>query len=462
MIYWIVAFGANINTLPEIILPFMPHILLLGAGRSATVLISYLFSQAAVLGWRVTVADLTVNHLSLPDSPLLRAIPLNIEDENLLTEQVQTADLVISMLPAQFHLVIARLCLKHKKNLLTASYITPELAELHQAAQAAGLLFLMEAGLDPGLDHLSAMALLNNIRQEGGQVISFKSFTGGLISPESDNNPWHYKFTWNPRNVVLAGQGVAKYLENGRYKFIPYHQLFNRTERLTILTLGQFDGYANRNALLYQERYGLQDVQTLMRGTLRRSGYCQAWHLLVQLGLTDDGYRLPESQILTYRQFLESYLPPTPQDWLTRVACYLNIPAGNAALALLEWLDFPAEPIGLNQATPAQVLEKLLLQKWALQPQDKDMVVMQHLVTYTLNGEKKERTSSLVVLGDDQQKTAMAKTVGLPLGMAAKLILQGKINLTGVVIPTQPAFYEPILAELKTYGISFTEVERNS
>ena len=440
-----------------------PNVLLLGAGRSATVLISYLFRQANISGWQVTVADLEVTHVPIPDQEHVRIISLNIQEEAPLTAEVQQADLVISMLPAFFHPVIARLCLKLRKNLITASYVTPELKQLHQEAKTAGLSFLMESGLDPGIDHMSAMALLNNIRRKGGKIISYKSYTGGLVAPESDTNPWHYKFTWNPRNVVLAGQGTAKYLEDGQYKFIPYHQLFNRTEPLTIFNMGEFDGYANRDSLLYQEPYGLQEVQTLIRGTLRRRGYCQAWHLLVQLGLTDDSYLLPESQELTYREFLESYLPATPikeTDWLSRVANYLNIPPESEALKLLHWLEFAEEPIGLNQATPAQVLEKLLLQKWQLEPQDKDMVVMQHLVTYELNGKRKELTSSLVVLGEDQSQTAMAKTVGLPVGIAAKLILEGKIKRTGIVIPTHPDIYEPILSELKTYGITFIETER--
>ncbi|GEO03050.1 saccharopine dehydrogenase [Adhaeribacter aerolatus] len=441
----------------------MPHIVVLGAGRSATILISYLFQQAGILGWRVTVADLFVNHLTPPDQDHLRIIPLNIQDEDQLILEVKAADLIISMLPAFWHPKIARLCVQYRKNLITASYVRPELKELHQAAKEANLLFLMEAGLDPGIDHMSAMAILNNIRQKGGKIMSYKSYTGGLVSPESDNNPWHYKFTWNPRNVVLAGQGTAKYLEDGCHKFIPYHQLFNRAESLEIPDLGAFDGYANRDSLLYQEPYGLREVQTLIRGTLRRRGYCQAWHLLVQLGLTDDAYQLPESRHLTYRQFLESYLPAAPPlqtSWLARIASYLNIAPDNEALSLLEYLEFPEEPIALEQATPAQVLEKLLLQKWQLEPHDKDMVVMQHLITYVLNGETKELTSSLVVRGEDQTNTAMAKTVGLPVGMAAKLILEGKLKHTGIVIPTHPDIYEPILHELKIYGIYFTEEER--
>lgn len=440
----------------------MPHILLLGAGRSATVLISYLFTQALTQGWQVTVADLSVAHVPQPENKQLRVISLNIQDDVQVTAEIAGAGLIISLLPAALHPVVARLCLKLRKNLITASYVTPELRALHQEAKAAGLLFLMESGLDPGIDHLSAMALLNKIRGAGGKILSFKSYTGGLISPESDTNPWHYKFTWNPRNVVLAGQGTAKYIEDGRYKFIPYHQLFHRTEPLEVQSLGAFDGYANRDSLLYQEPYGLQHVPTLIRGTLRRRGYCQAWHLLVQLGLTDDNYLVPETEKLTYRGFILSYLPAAPEpnpDWVTQVADYLNIPPDNEALALLEWLEFPEEPVGLAQATPAQVLEKLLLQKWHLHPEDKDMVVMQHLVTYELRGRQKQISSSLVVRGENSSHTAMAKTVGLPVGIAAQLILQGKIKEKGVVIPTQPAFYEPMLAELETYGITFLEEE---
>jgi len=441
----------------------MKSILLLGGGRSASVLIFYLQEQAALHGWHLTIADSNVDHISsinLPD--YVRLLPLQLQEEDLVRVEIEKADLVISMLPAVFHPVVANWCLRLKRNLITASYVAPEIKDLAAAVQEAGLLFVMEAGLDPGIDHMSALAIIKKIKEKGGQLQAFKSYTGGLIAPESDTNPWHYKFTWNPRNVVLAGQGTAKYLEAGQHKYIPYHQLFNHTEELTIHPLGAFDGYANRDSLLYREPYDLPEIQTLIRGTLRRKGFCQAWQQLVLLGLTDDSYTLQNTAEWTYRQFIQAYLPATPhpgQPWYERLATYLQLPLESEGLEKIKWLEFPEEAIGLINATPAQVLEKLLTRKWQLSLHDKDMVVMQHIFEYTLGAEKRKLTSSLVVLGEDSQRTAMAKTVGLPVGIIAKLILQNKLNLRGVIIPTLPAIYDPVLAELEQYGVTFVEEE---
>lgn len=441
----------------------MRNILLLGAGLSAATLIQYLTKQAAQCGWLLTIADLSVDHLKEAALPaFIKLKVLNIQQEDEVKTELEKVDLVISMLPAGFHPAVARLCLSLKKHLVTASYVSPEIREMDAAAKKAGLLFMMEAGLDPGIDHMSAMAIIQKIKNKGGEIAAFKSYTGGLIAPESDNNPWHYKFTWNPRNVVLAGQGTAKYLENNTCKYIPYHQLFNRTELLTIPALGEFDGYVNRNSLLYREPYGLQNIPTIIRGTLRRRGFCQGWHQLVQLGLTDATYTIRNSAGLTYRQFLESYLPASKPDknWLIRLAEYLHINPGSKEMALLEWLGFEEELIDLENATPAQILEKLLTQKWQLAPYDKDMVVMQHIFEYKLGDEKRRLTSSLVVIGEDAQQTAMAKTVGLPVGIITKLILQKQLNYAGVLIPTLADIYEPVLEELANYGITFIEEDR--
>ena len=441
----------------------MKNILLLGAGRSASVLISYLQEQAALHDWQLTIADSNLDHISSTNLPsYVRLSPLQLQDEDLVRAEIEKADLVISMLPALFHPVVANKCLRLKKNLITASYVAPEIKALTTAVEEAGLLFVMEAGLDPGIDHMSAMAIIKKIKAKGGQLQAFKSYTGGLIAPESDTNPWHYKFTWNPRNVVLAGQGTAKYLEAGQHKYIPYHQLFRRTEELTVHPLGAFDGYANRDSLQYREPYDIPEIPTLIRGTLRRKGFCEAWQQLVLLGLTDDSYPLQNTADWTYRQFIQAYLPATQnagQPWYEQLATYLQLPLGSEAIEKIKWLEFPEEPIGIVNATPAQVLEKLLTQKWRLGPQDKDMVVMQHIFEYKLGIEKRILTSSLVVLGEDSQRTAMAKTVGLPVGIIAKLILQNKLNLRGVIIPTVPAIYEPVLAELEQYGVTFVEEE---
>ncbi|RNI31183.1 saccharopine dehydrogenase family protein [Rufibacter latericius] len=442
----------------------MKKILLLGAGRSATVLIHYLLSNAKTFGWHLSIGDVSVHHLEalLQGNTQARAFVFDVQDEAQRRAEIGGADVVISMLPAMFHPLVAETCLALGKHLVTASYVPPQIKELHPQVAAKGLTFLMECGLDPGIDHLSAMRLIHQIQQKGGTITSFKSFTGGLMAPESDNNPWHYKFTWNPRNVVLAGQGTAKYIENGTYKYIPYPQLFRRTETFQVDGFGAFDGYANRDSLSYREPYGLQGIPTMLRGTLRRPGYCQAWQVLVQLGLTDDSYFLEDPAHLTYRDLVESCLPAadTGKSLKERVAAYIGLAADSEELRLVEWTGlFDDLPIGLEKATPAQALEKLLVPKWKLNAGDKDMIVMLHQFEYELQGEKRNLTSSLVVLGDDEVHTAMAKTVGLPLGIAVKLLLQGKIQAKGVVVPLQPDLYEPILEELEQHGVCFTERE---
>ncbi|WP_181305740.1 saccharopine dehydrogenase family protein [Rufibacter sp. XAAS-G3-1] len=443
----------------------MKKILLLGAGRSATVLIDYLLANAPVYGWQISIGDVAVDHLAskLRQSAQVRTFTFDVQNEAQRNEEIGRADVVISMLPALFHPLVAQGCLRQGKHLVTASYVPPHIRELHEEAQAKGLTFLMECGLDPGIDHLSAMRLIHQIQRQGGNITSFKSFTGGLMAPESDNNPWHYKFTWNPRNVVLAGQGTAKYIENGTYKYIPYPQLFGRTESFQVDGFGDFDGYANRDSLSYREPYGLQHIPTMLRGTLRRPGYCQAWQVLVQLGLTDDSYTLEDSGRMTYRALVESFLPAThPGASLKeRVAASVGLAPESEELRLVEWTGlFDEVPIGLENATPAQALERLLVQKWKLSPGDKDMIVMLHQFEYELNGARRKLTSSLVVLGDDEVHTAMAKTVGLPLGIATKLLLEGKLSATGVVVPLHPDLYEPILEELEQFGICFTEREQ--
>ncbi|MFD2248096.1 saccharopine dehydrogenase family protein [Pontibacter ruber] len=444
----------------------MKKILLLGAGRSASSLIQYLLQHAPYEGWQITIGDINVDHLqaTIADLEFAKAIVFDVHNEAQRAEEVRNADLVISLLPAIFHIEVARECMAQEKHLITASYVTPAFLDLHEEAQAKNLTILMESGLDPGIDHMSAMAVIRHIKEQGGEIVSFKSYTGGLVAPESDNNPWNYKFSWNPRNVVLAGQGTAKYIKNGEYKYIPYHQLFRRTDELYVEGYGHFDGYANRDSLSYREPYGLLNIPTMLRGTLRRKGYCTAWDVFVQLGMTDDSYDLEGVEQMTYRSFLEAFLPPASnevQSLQQRLSSYLNLPVDGDVIAKLEWLGlFSDTPVDLLAATPAQVLEKLLVSKWKLEPGDKDMIVMQHLFEYELSGEQRELSSSLVVIGEDSVQTAMAKTVGLPVAILAKLLLQGKINHRGVVIPIHPELYEPVLEELKHYGIDFVEQER--
>jgi saccharopine dehydrogenase-like NADP-dependent oxidoreductase len=365
------------------------------------------------------------------------------------------------MLPAHLHIEVAKDCILLKKNIVTASYISDAMKELDEEAKKNDLIFMNEIGLDPGIDHMSAMKIIDEIKDKGGKLLLFESFCGGLVAPDSDDNLWNYKFTWAPRNVVLAGQGgAAKFIQEGKYKYIPYHKLFRRTEFLEVEGYGRFEGYANRDSLKYRSIYGLENVLTMYRGTIRRVGFSKAWNMFVQLGMTDDSYIIDNSETISYRDFINLFLPYSPTDSVeikTRMS--LGIEQDDIMWDKLLELDLfnPNKIVGLKNATPAQILEKILADKWALQPNDKDMIVMYHKFGYELDGKQFQIDSKMVCLGDDQIYTAMAKTVGLPVAMATLLILNKKITTPGVQLPTQKEVYMPILNELETLGVVFNE-----
>ncbi len=443
----------------------MNRILVLGAGRSATSLISYLLEEASSKNWTITVADYA---LQLAEEKVNghangKAVAFNINKENERGELISQNDVVISMLPAHFHPVVAEACLKHEKHLLTASYVSDELRGLDDKAREKGLLFLNECGLDPGIDHMSAKKVIDHIRVEKGlKLRAFESFTGGLLAPDaSDDNPWEYGFTWNPRNVVLAGQGTVKFMQEGRFKYIPYHKLFRRTELIHIPNHGYFEGYANRDSLMYMEVYELEGIETLYRGTLRRPGFCIGWDVFVQLGATDDSYQMDGVAEMTHRQFINSFLSYNPNDSVElKLAHYLGLDVDGPEMHKLRWLGlFDEEPVGLLKGSPAQVLEHILKKKWTISPDQKDQIVMWHLFDYIEGGQTKRIRSAMVATGENAVDTAMSKTVGLPLGIATKLLMEGKIEARGVQIPITAEFYNPILAELETLGFEFVEEE---
>ncbi len=442
----------------------MKKILIIGAGRSSSALIKYLADNSSLNNWSLTVTDRDQDLIDerLEGMANSRGLVFDALNDEERRAQIQNHDLIISMLPARFHIHVVRDCIDLKKDVITPSYVSDEIKALSKEASDAGIMILNEMGLDPGLDHMSAMKIIDEIKSRGGEIKSFKSFTGGLIAPESDNNPWNYKFTWNPRNVVLAGQGGAvQYIRNGRYKYIPYSQLFKRIEKINIEGYGKFDGYANRDSLKYRSIYNLEDIPTIYRGTLRRSGYCRAWDALVQLGMTDDTYKLEDSENMTFRDFTNSFLSYHPTDSVELKLRYvLRLEPEDEVFDKLNWLGlFEKKKIGIANASPAQVMQHLLEQKWALEDGDKDMIVMWHQFKYALNGLEKEIQSSLVCIGDDEVYTGMAKTVGLPLAIAAKHIVNKEIDLNGVHLPTSSAIYNPILKELEEMGIRFLEKE---
>lgn len=441
----------------------MRSVLIIGAGRSASSLINYLLKKSDTENLHLVVADLSLALAEKKTQKHPNATPIALDIFNTKERQtaIEKASIVISMLPAHLHIEIAKDCILFKKHLVTASYISDAMQALDQEVKKNNLIFMNEIGLDPGIDHMSAMKVIDEIRSKGGKMLLFESFCGGLVAPESDNNLWNYKFTWAPRNVVLAGQGgAAKFIQEGTYKYIPYSALFRRTEFLEVEGYGKFEAYSNRDSLKYRSVYGLDDVLTLYRGTIRRVGFSRAWNMFVQLGMTDDSYILEGSENMSYRQFINSFLPYHPTDSVEiKTRLILKIDQDDIMWDKLLELDLfnPDKKVNLPNATPAQILEKILTDSWALEPEDKDMIVMYHKFGYELNGEKKQIDSKMVCIGDDQTYTAMAKTVGLPVAMATLLILNGKITTPGVQLPIKKEVYEPILKELEEYGVIFNE-----
>lgn len=443
----------------------MKNIFVIGAGLSASSMLRYFTQNAEKENWNIRVCDrdekLAQSKVAGCDSA--DAFALDALNPTARKPHIEWADLVISMLPARFHIEIAKDCITYKTNLITPSYISPEMKALDTAAKEAGIIIMNEIGVDPGIDHMSAKKILDEIEEKGGKMHIFESFTGGLIAPESDNNPWNYKFTWNPRNVVLAGQGsAAKFIQEGQYKYIPYNKLFRRTEVIDIPGYGKFEGYANRDSLKYRDIYGLQDIPTIYRGTFRRKGFSKAWDTFVQIGATDDSYILEGSKEMTKRDFINSFLPYNPTDSVElKLKHYMKMDQDDIIFEKLEWLGiFEKVKLDLTEdITPAQFLQKILEEKLSLEPDDKDMIVMWHKFVYKLNDEFHEINSHMISIGEDQTYTAMSNTVGLPAAICAKMILNDTIALKGVQLPIKKEIYAPILKELEQHNIKFTDKE---
>ena len=431
----------------------MKKIFVIGAGRSSSSLIKYLLDHSSKENWSITIADADVQLAQQKTAGYSNtiAISFDVNNDHQRHQEIDQADIVVSLLPPSLHIIVAKDCLKFKKHLVTASYVTKEMEALNDEAKQNDLIFLNEIGLDPGIDHMSAMKIIDKVKSEGGEFISFKSYCGGLIAPESNDNPWGYKFTWNPRNVILAGQGGAKYIENGKEKELCYEDIFWHIEKVNIEGLGVFDGYLNRDSLSYHKPYGLESIPTMLRGTLRASGFCIGWSVFAEAGLTDDTIKIPDSNTLSYRQFFDRMVESRGYTLYDDMLDEIKLKIESTGI-------LSNEKITLVNATPAQILQDLLERKWKLKEHDKDMIVMQHEFVYKEKiGTQKKLISNLVVKGEDQTYTAMAKTVGLPMAIAVKLIATDLIKSRGVIIPITKEFYEPVLSELSVLGINFKE-----
>jgi saccharopine dehydrogenase-like NADP-dependent oxidoreductase len=426
------------------------HILLFGAGKSATVLIDYLKEIASSYQWRVTIADqdLATIRSKIGEHVLVQARQVEVDNESERQALVESADVVISLLPPSLHWLVAQDCIRFSKHLLTASYVDERIAGMAKEINKLDVLFLCEMGLDPGIDHMSAMQLIHRIQEQGGAINSFVSHCGGLVAPESDDNPWHYKISWNPRNIVLAGKAGAVFKENNTTISLGYEQLFDACHQVQVNGVGPLAYYPNRDSLSYIPVYGLDKTATFIRTTLRHPDFCKAWKMVVDLGLTDEKNTY-ETDSLSIGAFLKAHFDKK----------------GIARKFDDEKLQEQFEFLGLNdetlinkgQACSADILQWIIEKKWALKESDKDMIVMLHEVGYHLNGADQTLQSELVVKGEDSLRTAMAKTVGLPLGIAAVLLLEGKITERGLHIPTVAGVYEPVLTELRKHDIEFQE-----
>ena len=440
----------------------MKNILLIGAGRTSITLISYLIKKAEEQNWQITIADQSLK-LALEkagEHRKTRAIKFDVNNTKQRRKELSKADVVVSLLPPDLHVKLVEDCLEYKVHLVTASYVSPEMKKHHESAKKSDVILLNEMGLDPGIDHMDTMRLITQIKDKGGKIFSLKSYGGGLITPESDTNPWGYKISWSPMNVVTAGMASARYVKEGKLKIVPYNRLFLDTEIVEVPGVGKFEAYPNRDSIKYRKIYHLHKIPNVYRGSLRKIGFCDAWNGLVKIGLTDNKYIVPESQELTYEQWLSSYL--TKKNGTTTKEAmreFLNLSPNSEVMEKLEWLGLLGDKkIRIKNATPADILLDLLIQKWELKKSDRDMVILQTEIEYEIKNKKEKIISSLVVKGEDFDHTAMAKTVGLPLGIGVNLILNDKIKERGVIIPIHRDIFRPALKELAEYGIEPKEI----
>lgn len=431
----------------------MKKILIFGAGKSATSLIDYLCKACYENNWLLLIcdSDLLLAQSKIDTCKNAEAISIDVSDEVKRRKLIHHADIVISMLPPHLHFLVANDCLHKHKHLLTASYIDEKIKSLSKEINENGLLFLCEMGLDPGIDHMSAMKIINEIKNQGGKIKSFTSHCGGLISPESDDNPWHYKITWNPGNIVMAGSAGAVYKIDGAIKEIPYRNIFLNSKVVNVPGLFPLAWYPNRDSLSYIRKYGLDDIDTFLRTTLRHQSFCRGWNKIVNMGMTDLDDHEQIKNCKTLNEWYELKKSKAKHEFVYN----------EEDSEFREQIDYlglrTTDAIKTEIKNSASLLQNILERKLAMKPQDKDMIVMLHEIGYEINNERKEIKSCLIVKGEDQKRTAMSKTVGLPLGIAAKLILQNKIKLRGLHIPVLPEIYEPVLSELAEFQIKFNE-----
>jgi saccharopine dehydrogenase-like NADP-dependent oxidoreductase len=441
------------------------QILVLGAGQSSAFLISHLLQLATEHGWFVTVGDLDVElaRSRVRDHPQGSVVYFDVNDSALRAAQIANADVVVNMLPPIFQDLVAWDCVNHARHMVSASYRAQAVRDLELDAQRQNVLLLCELGLDPGIDHMSAMALIQRIRQSGGRIKAFRSYGSGIPAPDQEQNPLSYVITWNARNVVMAGQRGAQYMERNKIKIVPSHEVFQHTWATEVKGIGGVEAYPNRDALAYMEIFGLEDVHTMIRGTLRYPGWSETWGQIVRLGLPNEHLHIPHLAERSYREVTEMFLPLNVEgaNLRQRLARFLRISPTGRIMENLKWLGlFSEEKIGCTGDTSAAMLVHMLQNKLTMPADGTDIVILVHeLEVEYKGGRPPERiTSTLVAKGDPRGFTAMSRTVGLPAATGVKLLLTGRLPLRGTHLPTHPSIYEPILRELEAAGLTFSEV----
>ena len=434
----------------------MKKVLVLGAGLVAGPLVRYLLN---VDEFTVTVASRTVEKAQalIGGSGNGIALSLDVKDEAALDTLIADHDLSISLLPYVYHPTVANLCVKHGKQMVTTSYVKPEMQALDAQAKEAGVILLNEIGVDPGIDHMSAMEVVHQIEANGGKLVSFTSNTGGLPAPDANDNPFGYKFSWAPRGVVLAGKNPAKFLKDGEVVDVPGPELFSYHWPCHIQGFGELEVYPNRDSMPYVETYGIPSVASMFRGTLRYPGWCDTLKKVVDLGLLDETER-GDIEGLTYGQLLARLIDSNGEDLRSDLANFLGLAIDSEPIARLEWLGLLSDDaIPTTDSTYLGVLASRMLTKMGYAPGERDMLVMQHEFVAEYADRTEKITSTMIDYGIPGGDSSMSRLVGLPAAVAARMILQGEINLTGVQVPMIPEIYKPVLAELSTMGISFQE-----
>ncbi|MBN1349014.1 saccharopine dehydrogenase NADP-binding domain-containing protein [candidate division KSB1 bacterium] len=432
----------------------MKNVLVLGAGLVTRPLVKYLLEQPEI---RLKVASRTVSKAEnlIQNHPKGEAQQLNVENNDALKKAIKESDVVISLLPWIHHLKVAKLCLELSRHMVTTSYVKPEMMALDAEAKRKGLSFLNELGVDPGIDHMSAMQIIHSVQNSGGEIVSFRSYCGGLPAPEANTNPLGYKFSWSPLGVILAAKNSGRYLHNGEIVEVPSEKLFEHYWFVNVPEGGIFEAYVNRDAIPYIDLYNIHSTKTMYRGTLRNISHCEAWRNFIKLNLGDQDKEF-DFKGYTYKKLLAKLIGGDASQLKASVMKALNCPEYSLTIKKLEWLGLMSDqPIPIERGTAIDVFSHVLQEKLYYEKGERDMIALHHefFAEWGEENRKEMITSTMVDFGIPGGDTAMARTVGLPAAVATKLLVQGKITLTGVHIPVDPMIYVPVLSELESMDI---------